>query len=47
MGYGERAAKCGIRISLGRHTTADDVDWAALVLKQVVDRSLATLLAQV
>lgn len=47
MGYSERAAKCGIRFSLGRHTTADDVDWAAMVLKQVVDRSLAALLAQV
>ncbi|QQE65803.1 cysteine desulfurase [Leptolyngbya sp. BL0902] len=47
MGYGERAAKCGIRLSLGRHTTAADIDWTALVLKQVIDRSLSTLLAQV
>lgn len=47
MGYSERAAKCGIRLSLGRHTTAEDIDWTALVLKQVIDRSLSALLAQV
>lgn len=47
MGYRDRAAKCGIRLSLGRHTTAEDIDWAALALQQVVDRSLATLLTQV
>ena len=47
MGYGDAAAKCGIRLSLGRHTTAEDIDWAAVVLKQVIDRSLSSLLAQV
>lgn len=47
MGYGDRAAKCGIRLTLGRHTTAEDVDWAAMVLKQVLARSLEPLLAQV
>ncbi|MEB3288512.1 MAG: cysteine desulfurase family protein [Leptolyngbya sp.] len=47
MGYSPAAAKCGIRLSLGRQTTAEDVDWTALVLKQVIDRSLASLLTQV
>lgn len=43
MGYGERAAKCGIRLTLGRHTTEADIDWTAMVLRQVLDRSLAPL----
>jgi cysteine desulfurase len=43
MGYGDRAAKCGIRLTLGRHTTAADIDWTALVLRQVLHRSLASL----
>lgn len=47
MGYSDTSAKCGIRLSLGRHTTVEDVDWAALVLKQVVERSLTALLTQV
>ena len=47
MGYGDAAAKCGIRLSLGRHTTTADIDWTALVLKQVIDRCQASLLAQV
>jgi cysteine desulfurase len=40
MGYGDRAAKCGIRLTLGRQTTPDDVDWAALALRQVLERTL-------
>lgn len=47
MGYGDRAAKCGIRLTLGRSTTVEDVDWAAMVLKQILTRSLESLLAQV
>lgn len=43
MGYSDRAAKCGIRLTLGRHTTEADIDWTALVLKQVLDRSLCQL----
>jgi len=35
MGYHESAAKGTIRLTLGRHTTVADVDWAAMVLKQV------------
>ncbi|MEL6384332.1 MAG: aminotransferase class V-fold PLP-dependent enzyme, partial [Cyanobacteria bacterium J06626_18] len=38
MGYGDRAAKCGIRLTLGRHTTAADIDWTAMVLHQILNR---------
>jgi cysteine desulfurase len=38
MGYGDRAAKAGIRLTLGRETVAEDIDWTAMVLKQVIDR---------
>ncbi len=40
MGYDETSAKSGIRITLGRHTTAADVDWSAEVLKQIIERNL-------
>ncbi|MGB3291725.1 MAG: cysteine desulfurase family protein [Phormidesmis sp.] len=40
MGYTDRAAKSGIRLTLGRQTTEADVDWCALVLKQVLARTL-------
>ena len=43
MGYCDRTAKCGIRLTLGRHTTIGDVDWTATALQQVVTRSLETL----
>ncbi|WP_317134537.1 hypothetical protein [Leptolyngbya sp. 7M] len=38
MGYSERAAKSGIRLTLGRYTTEADIDWTALVLKQIIER---------
>lgn len=38
MGYHESAALGAIRLSLGRDTTTADVDWAAMVLKQVLQR---------
>ncbi|WP_017653299.1 cysteine desulfurase family protein [Fortiea contorta] len=38
MGYAEKAALGGIRLTLGRDTTAADVDWVAMVLKQVLQR---------
>lgn len=38
MGYGDRAAKAGIRLTVGRETTAADIDWTAMVLKQVLAR---------
>lgn len=43
MGYSDRSAKCGIRLTLGRHTTVADIDWTAMVLRQVLERSLAPL----
>jgi cysteine desulfurase len=38
MGYSERAAKSGIRLTLGQSTTQADIDWTVLVLKQVLER---------
>ncbi|BAY16357.1 class-V aminotransferase [Anabaenopsis circularis NIES-21] len=38
MGYSQKAALGGIRITLGRDTTAADIDWTAMVLKQVLQR---------
>ncbi len=46
MGYGDRAAKCGIRLTLGRTTTAADVDWVALALGQILDRLPTPALAE-
>ncbi|MEM1311259.1 MAG: cysteine desulfurase family protein [Cyanobacteria bacterium P01_H01_bin.153] len=47
MGYGDRQALCGIRLTLGRHTTTADIDWTALVLRQVLERTLPRLTAHV
>jgi cysteine desulfurase len=38
MGYSDRAAKAGIRLTLGRQTTIEDIDWTVMVLKQVLTR---------
>jgi cysteine desulfurase len=38
MGFSELAALGAIRLTLGRDTTAEDVDWTAMVLKQVLGR---------
>jgi cysteine desulfurase len=38
MGYSEKAALGGIRMSLGCDTTSADVDWVAMVFKQVLER---------
>ena len=38
MGYSTPTALKAIRLTLGRDTTTDDVDWAAMVLKQVLAR---------
>ena len=38
MGYNSAAAKSGIRLTLGRDTTEADVEWTAMVLKQVLER---------
>lgn len=41
IGYGDDAAKTGIRITLGRHTTEADIDWSAMVLRQIIARAVA------
>jgi cysteine desulfurase len=38
MGYSHKVAMGGIRMSLGRDTTEADIDWTAMVLKQVLQR---------
>jgi cysteine desulfurase len=38
MGYSQTEAVCGIRLTLGRSTTTADIEWTALVLKQILDR---------
>ena len=38
MGYADSAAKRGIRLSLGKDTTLADIEWTAMVLKQVITR---------
>lgn len=38
MGYPESAALGAIRLTLGRQTTVADIDWTAMVLKQVLAR---------
>lgn len=39
MGWGDRQARGGIRLTLGKQTTAADVDWTAIVLKQILERT--------
>ena len=43
MGYDPAAAKRGIRITLGKDTTEADIDWTAIVLKQIICRLLPPL----
>ncbi|MBE9045270.1 cysteine desulfurase [Pleurocapsales cyanobacterium LEGE 10410] len=43
MGYDAAAAKRGIRLTLGRDTTTADIDWTAMVLKQVICRLMPPL----
>ncbi|MBW4643081.1 MAG: cysteine desulfurase [Goleter apudmare HA4340-LM2] len=38
MGYSDKVALGGIRMTLGRDTTEADIDWTAMVLKQVLQR---------
>lgn len=42
MGYEDRAAQGAIRLTLGRDTEAADIDWTAIVLKQVIERLIPT-----
>lgn len=43
MGYDAAAAKRGIRLTLGRDTIKADIDWTAMVLKQVICRLIPPL----
>ena len=38
MGYSPPEATGAIRMTLGRHTTVEDIDWTAMVFKQVLQR---------
>ncbi|PLZ22091.1 cysteine desulfurase [Fischerella thermalis WC559] len=38
MGYSEKTAFASVRMTLGRDTTVEDVDWVAMVFKQVLQR---------
>jgi cysteine desulfurase len=46
MGYTKTDAVGGIRITLGKSTTAADIDWTAMVLKQILDRLTAILIME-
>ncbi|MGY6529307.1 MAG: cysteine desulfurase family protein [Cyanobacterium sp.] len=41
MGYGEDEAIKGIRISLDRYTTKEDIEWTAMVIQQIIDNKIA------
>ncbi len=43
MGYNSRDAKGAIRLTLGRDTTEADVDWTAMVIKQILARLMPAL----
>ncbi len=45
MGMGESAAFGAIRLTLGKYTTEADIDWTAIVLKQILQRLLPVKLA--
>lgn len=45
MGYTEEPATRGIRLTLGRETTEADIDWTAMVLKQILERLMPRTLA--
>ena len=38
IGFNDRMAKTGIRLSLGRSTTVEDINWTVMALKQVLNR---------
>lgn len=43
MGYDADTAKRGIRLTLGKDTIAADIDWTAMVLKQIICRLMPSL----
>jgi cysteine desulfurase len=38
IGYDDRTAKTGVRLTFGSRTMMEDVDWTAIVLRQVLSR---------
>jgi cysteine desulfurase len=47
MGYEPLLAQSGLRITLGRETTVEDIDWVAVALRQIVARLTTTSIVQV
>lgn len=45
MGYEDNTALGGIRLTLGQQTTLADIEWTAMVLKQILERLLPPSLA--
>ncbi|NEO25476.1 MAG: cysteine desulfurase [Kamptonema sp. SIO4C4] len=45
MGYPDEQALAGVRFSLGKPTTLEDIDWTAMVFKQVLQRVMPQLLS--
>jgi cysteine desulfurase len=43
MGYSESEALAGIRLTVGRETVIADIDWTAIVLEQILERSMPRL----
>ncbi|HAC65079.1 MAG TPA: cysteine desulfurase [Cyanothece sp. UBA12306] len=43
MGYSETEGLRGIRLTLGRETTLEDIEWTAMVLKQIFERLMPQL----
>ena len=42
MGFSDTAAKTGIRLTLGHQTIEADVDWTAIVLRQILERTMVS-----
>lgn len=47
MGYSDRLAMGGIRLTVGRLTSEADIDWTAMVLKQILGRLPRPILSSV
>ena len=45
MGYEDNIALGGIRLTLGKQTTLADIEWTAMVLKQILERLFPPSLA--
>lgn len=42
MGYDHHQALKGIRISIDRHTTKEDIAWTAMVIQQIIERLISS-----